>query len=465
MKNTLVGIIAFLIMGTMTGQDITGDWNGLLEIPGSPLRLIVHIEKTDDGYKATLDSPDQGAFGLAVNATSFEEGTLSLNATDLGIQYSGQWKEDGFKGIFTQGGGSLPLNLSREAIEKIKRNRPQEPKVPYPYYSEEVSFTNASANVVLAGTLSLPKKEGTFPVVILISGSGPQDRNEELLGHKPFLVLSDYLTRKGIGVLRYDDRGVAASTGDFGAATSADFASDVQSAIKYLKTRSDIDVSKIGLAGHSEGGLIAPMVAAENDEVAFIALLAGPGIRGDEILKKQGALIERASGKPENEIERTSEIRKRIFDMVMQSKDSEVLKNDITSFLQEVLKHKPEEVVVPGMSVEKFIDSQVSQVVSPWMLYFIKYDPVVSLEKVSCPVLAVNGEMDLQVPSKENLSAIENALKKGGNTNVTIVEFPGLNHLFQETETGAPSEYATIEETFSPVALETITSWILDQTK
>ncbi len=461
-KTTLL-IVLFLIPLTTFGQDITGKWNGLLKEMG--LRLSLNISKTDTGYSSTLDSPDQRAFGIPVTTTSFKDSLLKITITDLGIAYSGELVDTLFKGTFTQGGFKVPLELSRAHVEKVAVNRPQEPKEPYPYSTEEVKFENVEANVSLAGTLTFPKMGDPFPAVILISGSGPQNRDEELLGHKPFLVISDYLTRQGIAVLRFDDRGFGASTGDFEKATSEDFSTDVESAISFLKTRKEIDHAKIGLVGHSEGGLIAPMVASRSKDVDFIVLLAGTGIRGDRLLLLQGDLIERAMGKSEDEIKKSNAIRKKELEIVINSEDPQTLKREIKEYLNTAITDNGDSLVPEGMSTEQFITTQVNQLSTPWMMYFIKHDPAFVLEKVSCPVLAVNGEMDLQVTPKENLTAIENALKKGGNTKVTLMEFPALNHLFQECKTGSPTEYGEIEQTFSPLVLEAISDWMLEQAK
>ena len=459
MKKTTLLIIAFLATLTTYAQDITGQWNGVLKVQGMALRLVFNISKTDTGYSATMDSPDQSVKGIPVTTTTFENGKLALEVTNAGIKYNGELKDSELVGTFKQGGMEVPMNLSRKTIEKELPKRPQEPKKPYPYYTEDVTFQNQKATITLAGTLSLPKKEGVFPVVVLITGSGPQNRDEELLGHKPFLLLSDYFTKNGIAVLRYDDRGIGQSTGDFKTATSADFATDVESAIAYLETRKEINKKKIGLVGHSEGGIIAPMVAAKSKDVNFIVLLAGTGIQGDKLLLLQDELISRASGVSEDEIKKTIEINSKLFDLVNKSTDNEKLKADMTILLKADTTKLSNE-----MSQDEFIAEQVNQLASPWMQYFIKYDPAPTLEKVKCAVLAVNGGKDMQVP-KENLTAIENALKKGGNTHVTIREFPELNHLFQECKTGAPSEYAEIEQTFSPIALDQITKWIQSQVK
>lgn len=351
-------------------------------------------------------------------------------------------------------------------IYKPVIKRPQEPLKPYPYYSEEVSFQNTQANITLAGTLTLPSTEGNYPAVILISGSGAQNRNEEMLGHKPFLIISDYLTKNGVAVLRYDDRGFGLSSGDFKTATSLDFATDVESAISYLKTRKEINKTKIGLIGHSEGGMIAPIVASKSKDVNFIVLLAGPGILGSELLMMQQELIEKAMGIPEKEVQRSKKINVEILDIITNAKDSQSLKADLTKYTKENnYENVPNHLVPPNMTKKQFVKRRIDAISSPWYQFILKYDPAPTLEKVTCAVLALNGEKDLQVPPKENLAAISRALKKGGNENVTVKELPNLNHFFQECDTGSPSEYQKIEQTFAPKALTEISSWILSQVK
>ncbi len=466
MKKITLILIILLITLSVHGQDITDQWNGILNVQGTQLRLVFNITQTDKGYTSTMDSPDQGAKGIPVTSTSYENSILKLEISTAGIQYEGTLNDkDIFIGTFKQSGQSFPLDLTREKPEKEKIIKPQEPTKPYSYYSEDVKFENEKDKITLAGTLTLPKKEGNFPVVVLISGSGPQNRDEEIMGHKPFLVLADHLTKNGIAVLRFDDRGTAESTGDFATATSLDFATDVESAIIYLQTRKEINNNQIGLIGHSEGGIIAPMVAVESKDINFIILLAGTGIRGDQLLLLQQELIGKAMGVSEEELQKTKSINKAAFDIVIKSTNTESLKTELTSYIKQILKDNPESEKPAGMSDDDFIKLQVDQLTSPWMQYFIKYDPSPILEKVKCPVLAINGKKDLQVPAKVNLEAIEKALEKGGNKKVTIKELPNLNHLFQECNTGSPSEYATIEQTFSPIALTEITNWIMKQVK
>lgn len=449
----LIFTLLFLTVSTAAfTQNITGAWGGVLKVQGMQLRLVFNVTKSGNAYTSTLDSPDQGAKGIPVSSTSFENSTLKIAVASAGIQYEGTLGPDStITGIFKQAGQSFPLNLTKQKAE-VKVLRPQEPVKPYPYSEEDVTFENKRASITLAGTLTLPKKEGIFPAVVLISGSGPQNRNEELMGHKPFLVMSDYLTRNGIAVLRFDDRGVGKSTGSFKTATSADFATDVEAAIGYLKTRTEINKKKIGLIGHSEGGVIAPMVAASSKDVAFIVLMAGTGVPGDEILLAQQTLIGRASGIDSATLAESEKINRKGFELIKSSTDVEKLKTDLAALLRQ--NNVPENAV----------SSAVAQTTTPWMLYFIRHNPATVLQKVKCPVLALNGSNDLQVP-KENLQAIKNALTQGGNKRVTTHELPGLNHLFQESKTGAPTEYATIEQTISPAALTELLMWLQAQVK
>lgn len=442
-------------------QDITGEWNGVLSVQGMKLRLVFHVVKTDAGYTATMDSPDQGAKGIPMTSARFENNVLTLEHNLAQIVYAGTVDAtDSIAGKFTQAGQSFPLTLRRKVTAIEKTRRQQEPVPPFPYASEEVTFVNAKENIRLAGTFTFPKGKAPLATVVLISGSGPQNRDEELMGHKPFLVLSDYLTRNGIAVLRFDDRGCFASEGNFAAATSNEFATDVEAAVAYLKTRKEVNKGKIGLMGHSEGGLIAPMVAVRNKDVNFIVLMAGPGIRGSEIMLRQQALIGRANGVKEEDLKQTIELNTAVFKMVDEIADTDTLRVKISNYMRGQSKTVAALATNDAKKTEEMIESQLEQLLSPWMLNFIRYNPSTALEKVKCPVLAINGSKDLQVPSEVNLNAIETALNKAKNKNFVIKELAGLNHLFQECKTGSPNEYAGIEQTISPSALEVITQWI-----
>jgi fermentation-respiration switch protein FrsA (DUF1100 family) len=465
MKITATFFVFILSSFTLFAQDITGDWNGALQVQGLQLRLVFHISKSDTGLTATMDSPDQGVKGIPIPTVTFVDGNLHIELPAARIVYNGALKGSTIEGTFQQGGTEFPMNLSHDTIGKQTFNRPQEPKEPYPYYSEKVTFTNSKAAITLAGTLTLPKKEGVFPVVVLITGSGPQDRNEELLGHKPFLVLADYLTKNGIAVLRYDDRGIGESKGDFSKATTADFATDVESAVAYLKTRKEINSKKIGLLGHSEGGIIAPIVANRSKDVAFIVLFAGTGIQGDQLLLLQQELIAKVEGATPTELKDSKTMNSYCFNKILKSKDDVALKGELTTYLTGILKDTPKEQKPEGITDEENAAKQVAQLCNPWMLYFLRYNPATALSKVTCPVLAINGDKDLQVPAKENIEAIAKVLDKAGNKRVTTKIFPGLNHLFQDCTTGSPSEYTTIEETISPAVLAFVSEWIVKTTK
>jgi len=446
-------------------EGIEGIWQGVLKVPGIELRVVYKISKKPDGsLTATLDSPDQGATGIPVNKVIFENGLLTLEVISLRAVFEGKLSEDGsqIEGTFKQGSFSQPFILKR--IEKAPElRRPQEPKKPYPYEEEEVTYENKRDGIKLAGTLTLPREKGSFPAVVLISGSGPQDRNETVFSHKPFLILADYLTHRDIAVLRVDDRGVGGSTGDISQATTAEFARDVLAGIEYLKSRPEVDPGQIGLVGHSEGGIIAPAVAAQSTDVSFIVMMAGTGLIGEEILYLQGALIGKAMGQSDQEIEKNKTVQKHIFSVVKQQKDDAKAEEEIRKIFEEALAKMSEEEKKEMGDPEIYIKGQIKRVLSPWFRHFLTYDPKPSLSKVKCPVLAIIGEKDLQVPPKQNLPAIEEALKSGGNKNYTVKELPGLNHLFQTAKTGSVSEYVKIEETISPDALKIIGDWILKQ--
>ncbi|MCG2820576.1 MAG: alpha/beta fold hydrolase, partial [Candidatus Atribacteria bacterium] len=391
---------------------------------------------------------------------------LRLEVKSVGGIYEGKVSEDFLviEGEWKQSGQTLPLTVKRvdKAVEIL---RPQEPKKPYPYIEEELVYENKEAGITLAGTLTLPPGKGPFPAVLLITGSGPQDRNETIFNHCPFLVLADYLTRQGVAVLRVDDRGVGKSTGDFSQATSEDFALDVLAGIEYLKTRKEINPKQIGLIGHSEGGLIAPMVAVKSPDVAFIVLMAGTGLTGEEILYLQSDLISKAMGVNEEEIAKSRQFNEKIFSVIKGEEDNEIAKERLRQMVMAYLAELSDEEKDWISDPEEYLKAQLQNLLSPWSRFFLTYDPKPTLSKVKCPVLAINGEKDFQVPPKENLSAIEEALKAGDNKNFTIKELPDLNHLFQTAQTGLPSEYAKIEETISPNALKLIGDWILEQTR
>ena len=349
--------------------------------------------------------------------------------------------------------------------EKAVAKKRQEPTPPYPYYSESVTFQNSGAGISLSGTLTLPAKKGRFPAVVLITGSGAQDRNETIFGHKPFLIIADYLTRHGFAVLRYDDRGTNKSTGRFATATSLDFATDAESAIAYLQSRKDINPDKIGLAGHSEGGLVAAIAASQSRGIQFVISLAGPGAISYEVISLQMELIARAGGVDKAGIAFIHKINSDALEILKNSPDTAVLRRNLTAYMQPKAKNYPRQMLPPGQTAEQFFKDQIHFMCGPWYQFLYNADPAKYFQKVTCPVLALNGSKDLQVDAQQNLPAISKALKEGGNLNVTVKELPNLNHLFQESKSGHPSEYAGIEETFSPKALAIMSDWLANQTR
>ncbi|HKI77861.1 MAG TPA: alpha/beta hydrolase [Ignavibacteriaceae bacterium] len=462
----LTGLFFTSILPQNKKSEAEGIWQGTLKVSSIQLRIIFKIKKTTDGQlTATMDSPDQKVRNFPTGKVLFAKDSLILEMPKAQIRYSGKINSKGttVEGAWIQRGKIFPLNLKKVGNEKIN-NRYQEPKKPYPYNSEDVKYENKKVGITLAGTFTYPKRGGPFTTVLLITGSGAQNRNEELLGHKPFLVLSDYLTRRGIAVLRVDDRGVGKSIGDFASATSKDFAGDALAGVEYLKTRKEVNKKEIGLIGHSEGGVIAPMVAVKSKNIAFIVLMAGTGLPGDQIFLKQGELIARAEGLPENYIRNETKFESKLYDIIKNQPDSIKAHNEILNEFRKYYNSlsQEERKKIGDTSV---VLKKLSLVEKPWLKYFFKYDPAPVLEKVKCPVLAINGSKDLQVSPKENLAAIKKALTKGGNKDFKVVELKGLNHLFQTAKTGLPNEYRTIEQTIAPIALKTIGDWILSITK
>jgi pimeloyl-ACP methyl ester carboxylesterase len=448
-------------------KELEGFWEGKLKLnAGIELRLVLKVEKGKDGrLKAALASPDQGANNIPISAIDLKGDEVTFESKIVGAKFAGKKMKEGtgFDGQFTQ--GALKLRLVLKKTDKINvAPRPQTPKPPFPYRSEDVSFENQTGRVKLAGTLTLPPGKGPFPALLLLTGSGAQDRDETILSHRPFFVIADALTRRGIAVLRVDDRGVGGSTGSLSSSTLEDLASDALAGVAFLKSRKEIDPAKIGLAGHSEGGLIAPLAASRSGDVAFIVLMAGTGLPGVDILKAQGELIAKAEGASESELKFDRDAQQRVIEIFLQEKDEKAARVKLAAALKDVRANMPESLKKALEESGGLSEAMVDAFNNAWFRSFLTYDPRPTLQKVRCPVLALDGEKDLQVPSRENLAEIEKALKAGGNTNVKTIEFKGLNHLFQPSKTGSPSEYAKIETTIAPEVLKAIGDWIAEQT-
>ncbi|MDB5123945.1 MAG: hypothetical protein JWP94_2074 [Mucilaginibacter sp.] len=466
MKKIITSFIFILLTYGAFAQGIAGDWYGTLNIPGgTTLHVVFHITKSGETYSATFDSPDQGARGLATDKTTVTGNQVTIEAAQFNFKYMGDYKPDSNKitGTFTQGGGSLPLILTsgKPSTAVVPSARPQDPK-DFPYKQEEIIFTNPKAGNKLAGTLTMPADGKATKILVLITGSGPQNRNEEIIqfNHRPFLVWSDWLTRQGIAVLRYDDRGIGQSTGDFKTATSADFADDAEAAVNYIRSRSDLKGLSIGLMGHSEGGMIAPIVASRDKAIKFIILLAGPGVPIEQLMLKQVADQMRLSGAPGEAILRSAATNKKVYKLISQnpSLSTAQLKQQVDTLMYRELRGYPK-ADLQNQSIDAIV-KQSSALISPWYRYFIAFNPADYLTKVKCPVLALDGTLDMQVNSDANLAGIKASLEKGGNRHFQIVSLPGLNHLFQKATTGSVAEYAQIPETVDPAALQKVSAWI-----
>jgi len=441
--------------------ELAGIWSGTLTAGTLQLPLVLRFTRQPDGsYTATLDSPNQGAFGIPASAVQVEAERVVVRFEAIGGEFTATISPDGkqLTGTWRQSGGKYPLTLTRGELPKPKR--PQEPQPPFPYRTEEVRIPNRKAKIELAGTLTLPEGKPPFAAVVLLTGSGAHNRDEEIFGHKPFLVIADYLTRAGYATLRMDDRGVGNSGGDFRRATTLDFAEDALAAVAYLRTRKEIDRKRIGLLGHSEGALVGAIAAANAPrEVAFLIMLAGTGVPGEQILYRQAELIARKANLAEPLIERNRAIQQRVFEILKRERDDQKAEQAIYEALVNMLDASAQ----LSAARQHALRAEARNYVSPWFRTFLQLDPATYLRRVRCPVLVLNGELDLQVDPDQNLPAIERALREGGNKRFTIRRLPGLNHLFQRARTGLITEYAEIEETFNPDALQLIRQW-LDET-
>ena len=446
MKTKILIPLLFVILQSQA--QIEGYWKGEIDLGTLKLEMAFNIKAIENGYSATLDVPAQGAFDFPVDETTFKDGHLQLTMSAMDASYSGTPKDGVIEGEFTQRGMTFPLNLVKAEKKEQKKARPQDPQPPFNYHIEEVTFVNEKEGNTLVGTLTIPEGEGPFPAMVLVSGSGQQDRDEELMNHRPFWIIADYCALHGIAVLRYDDRGIGGSKGEVENATSLDFSYDAEAAFDYLRNRKEINASKVGILGHSEGGVINFMVAARRPEVAFLVSLAGPSVNGIEVLKEQQAAILRASGMSEEAVQFSSSANAQLFDIIEASND----RVGADSLMRQLVK---------GWGYnEELTEQTVGQMTSPWMYYFLKYDPTEAIVKTNCPALLLNGSKDLQVIASQNLPGYEKIISEHGKTNLTLRELPDLNHLFQHCETGSPNEYFEIEETISPEVLVLIVEFV-----
>ena len=433
-----------------------GDYLGTVQMGVTPLRMALHVTANPDGtWGGTVDSIDQGALGIPIRNLTVADRVVRFG------NFEGALNVDGSEitGRLTQGGAAVPIVFRKVAkIQEVAR--PQTPKKPYPYNEEEVEFDNKLGGVRLAGTLTWPKNAAKpSPAAVLLSGSGPQDRDSSMFGHKPFLVLADDLARRGIAVLRMDDRGVGKSTGNVGRATFEDLAQDAAVAVEFLRSRKEIDPKAIGFIGHSEGGYIAPMAAVRANP-AFVVLLAAPGVRGVELLYEQGQAVLRAVNAAQNVRERQSQLQHLLFGAVLSESDPMKLEERLRAAVGEFKASLSAAELAATPGFDQQMEGEIRRMMVPEMQSMIRFDPQPYLAALKCPVLAMFGSMDAHVPASQSVRAMAAAMTEASNQDYAVVSLPGLNHLFQTTRTGAVAEFATIEETISPLALETIGAWL-----
>lgn len=444
---------------------LLGAWQGTMQTKIGPLEVYFTIEKKDEGaYHAKVTLPAQKVREMPMQEVHYTPPDLVLDMSSFGIAFEGRMAEDSetISGRFKAGEDTMELVLRRSSGVP-EMGRPQEPRKPYLYEEAEVRFFNREASIHLSGTLTLPSGPGPFPGVVLVSGSGPQDRDSTIAGHRPFLVWADALTSQGIAVLRFDDRGVGNSEGDFHLATTVDFASDSLAAWEFLRSQPRVDRRRIGFVGHSEGGIIVPMVAAKKQDVAFLVLLAGTGIRGDRLAVLQTEAVSRSRGAGPEAVRKESRMYESMFRVIEAKETAQAAEPELKRIIAETISgmsdSEKKELNVSGDSLLTEMKGILADY--PWNRFFLGYDPATALGKVRCPVLALVGEKDTQVPADVNLAAIEQALKEAGNGRTEIKKLPGLNHMFQTAQTGHPREYSKIEETVSPDVLKMVEEWIL----
>jgi len=466
-------ITAILLSSTLFSQDnkFSGIWEGKINV-GVSLRIAFHFNEDSAGnIVTTMDSPDQSAFGMPTDYTTLSNDSIYTVIKQYNISFSGKLTSDTtISGAFKQV-ASVPL-LLKKVLKVTTVIRPQTPAEPFPYNTEEVSYASVK-EVRVAGTLTSPKldsntrnnKATSYPAILLISGSGPQNRDEEVMGHKPFAVIADFLTKKGFIVLRVDDRGTGKTTGNFNESTTEDFADDVIAGIDFLKKRKDVDTLKIGLLGHSEGGMIAPMVAAKRKDIDFLVLLAGPGIKPIDLMTEQNLAIFNSMGMSNKTQQAYGVLYKKITMTIVNGKDSISKVNEATHVLNSWLKERDSSILNDlGLETPQkqktYVNNMVTSLDRKWFKYFLNYDPAPILKKVNAKVLVLNGNKDIQVISKSNLAGMEAALKKTSSV-FEVHEIPGVNHLFQNCITCTVNEYGQLDETISPIVLEKIGEWLV----
>jgi len=463
----MIGFAAVAAAASNDSENIQRKWLGKLEIPnGSKLTVTIEIfEKADRTLGAVMGSPDQGRTGIPVDELTWADGKIRLDIKALGGVIEGTVNQDGLtiEAELSQRGAGLPLRLT--AVDELPGlpARPQLPREPYPYIEEDVVFENKTDGVKLSGTLTRPRTDRPVPAALLIAGSGRNDRNATGMGH--FHLLADYLTRHGIATLRYDKRGVMRSTGDFSKATLGDFIQDARAGFSYLRNRKDIAATQTGLIGHSEGGVVSAIIAAESPDVAFAVSMGGTGINGYDLIVLQDCSEARSAGATDQDVAVIRNWTKRFYAIVRDEEDSEKARESLNAMYADMTPAEKKAFKADKGFPKPGTTLHADVALAPWFREFVRTDPQAAFRKIQCPVLAVIGSKDAQVPSKENLKGMEEALNAGGNNNYTLLELPDLNHLFQTAKTGSPSEYDRLEEIIAPSTLITVTHWIMVETR
>ncbi len=468
-QNILLSLSVLLLGQQAFSQDkrFIGTWQGTLDL-GVQLRIVFHVSYDGNTYQSTIDSPDQSVFGVKCEETTISGTQMTIEMKSLVASFNGTLYDDStIKGNFKQQ-VEIPLELRKtDKLKELNKDisRPQTPKPPFPYKSENVYYNNTDQSIRYGATITIPEGKGPFPAMILITGSGAQDRDETIFNHKLFAVVADQLTRNGYVILRVDDRGIKETTGNFATATSADFADDVNNGLNYLLTRPEVDKKKLGMLGHSEGGMIAPMVATQRNDINFIILLAGPGVNIIDLMAAQSAAVAKSAGLSDAAVNQIAWLYKKSVPAILNTSDTAIAHANVKKINEAWASGQPDSILSElDFSTPEDRDRHVVEMIqgfnSPWFKYFIAFDPAKYLEKLKCKVLALNGNKDIQVISSQNLPGIEASLKKAGNKQFEIVEMPGLNHLFQECSSCTVEEYAKLEQTVSPKLLEVITQWL-----
>lgn len=461
----ILSLTISLAMPAQKSTKLFGTWEGKINV-GISLRLVFNFTKDSAGnITGTAYSPDQGNKEIPCSDIYIQNDSIFLGIQSLKVSYAGKFINDStIKGKLTQG-QTVDLTLQK-VLQATKLSRPQSPHPPYPYLNEDVEFDNPDKTLHYGATLTIPKGKGPFAAMILITGSGAQNRDEEIFEHKPFAVIADYLTRQGFMIMRVDDRGIGTSSGDFSKATTADFVTDVSTSLNYLKNRKEVDLKRLGILGHSEGGMIAPMVASQRNDINFIILLAAPGEKISTLMEKQNVDILKSAGVSNEAAEDYGKLYHNMVSVFLEAKTTGEAETNLAGVVNEWKKNTPKDIVIATTGImndttqQNFIKGLSATLNSPWYKYFLQFDPRPYLTKLNCKVLALNGEKDLQVSSKDNLAAINTALKKSNSPSYEVKEMPGLNHLFQDCNKCTLNEYSELEETFSPRALHIISEWL-----